>query len=70
MLEDSALKSDQADWGTTDPSQIPRCEQCGTPLQVRGKHQRQLLIPGGEEVTLERNYGTCPKCGIGLFPPG
>lgn len=70
MLEDSALKSDQTDWSKADPNQIPRCEQCGTPLQARGKHQRQVLIPGGEEVTLERNYGVCPKCGVGLFPPG
>jgi len=24
----------------------------------------------GREIELERTYGTCPKCGSGVFPPG
>jgi hypothetical protein len=23
---------------------------------------------GGAQVTIERRYGTCPRCGVGLFP--
>ena len=33
------------------------------------KHQRKLQGAGGQAVTLSREYGTCPNCGSGLFPP-
>lgn len=48
----------------------PRCPECGAEMQPRGKRKRWLQTQGGQEVTLERNYMICPKCGAGIFPPG
>jgi ribosomal protein S27AE len=69
MLQDTALSSSQADWSQLPKAQRPVCPQCGTPLHSRGKHTRHLQTDGGQEVTLQRTYGTCPKCGGGVFPP-
>jgi len=70
MLEDAALASAAAEWksGTTDT--VPVCPTCGTPLQARGAHERSLQTQGGQKVSLSRDYGVCPTCGGGLFPPG
>jgi len=48
----------------------PRCTTCGKPLWVRGEQTRWIQTTGGEAVKLTRTYGTCPACGVGLFPPG
>ena len=66
MLEDLIHMSPQADWSQQSR---PRCEQCREELVKRGQSSRQLQTTGGEQVRLERTYGTCPKCGQGLFPP-
>jgi RNA polymerase-binding transcription factor DksA len=39
-------------------------------LQVKGKKKRELQTRGGVSVKLEREYGICPQCGQGIFPPG
>jgi hypothetical protein len=39
-------------------------------LEGKGKKKRKLQTRGGQEVELEREYGVCPKCGQGIFPPG
>jgi RNase P subunit RPR2 len=70
MLQDTALASSQADWSELPKGQRPICPQCGTPLVSRGKRTRHLQTDGGQEVTLQRTYGTCPNCNGGLFPPG
>lgn len=69
MLQDTALASSQTDWSKRPKAQRPTCPECGTPLASRGKHTRHLQTDGGHEVALERTYGTCPKCGSGIFPP-
>lgn len=46
------------------------CPSCGSALSRRGQQRRTLTTRGGEAVTLERGYLTCPGCGDGLFPPG
>jgi YgiT-type zinc finger domain-containing protein len=48
----------------------PHCPSCGARLEPRGRHRRRLRTSGGQEVALEREYGVCPQCGQGLFPPG
>ena len=68
MLEDAALASSAAAWEA--PATAPVCPTCGTPLQDRGDHSRELVTQGGQTVTLNRAYGVCPTCGGGLFPPG
>lgn len=69
MLQDTVLASAQADWGERPKAQRPTCPECDIPLVSRGKRTRSLQTDGGQEVALERTYGTCPKCGSGLFPP-
>jgi hypothetical protein len=69
MLEDLALASTAATWQEASRLQTPSCPDCGTPLDECGTHPRTLLTHGGQELTLERSYGVCPKCGSGLFPP-
>lgn len=69
MIQDTAQESTSRTWSGASPQQRPSCPACGTPLQARGKRDRTLQGAGGQEVTLTRDYGTCPTCGMGLFPP-
>lgn len=69
MLEDMALASAVTDWVEAPPDQQPCCRACHTPLQQRGDQSRTLQTSGGQQLTLARQYGTCPTCGVGLFPP-
>jgi YgiT-type zinc finger domain-containing protein len=69
LLEDMALASVAADWTTTPAGQQPTCPACGVPLQPRGTDTRTLQPHGGQDVILERQYGSCSACGAGLFPP-
>lgn len=70
MLQDLALASTAADWEGTPASEQPVCPECGQPLTQASKQRRQIQTQGGQEIVLERRYGTCPACGAGLFPPG
>ena len=69
ILQDVALASAESSWTQDTEAQRPVCPGCGTPLQARGTHARKLHAPGGQDITLARTYGTCPTCGVGLFPP-
>ena len=69
MLEAMALASAAADWADAPAAAQPTCPDCGQPLQLRGSDTRTLQTQGGQELRLERQYGTCPACGAGLFPP-
>lgn len=73
MLEDVALASaaaDAAEWAEAPAAEQPVCPACGTPLKGRGQKPRVLQTQGGQDVTLQREYGVCPQCGAGFFPPG
>ena len=66
MISDTAVASAQADW----EKGAVVCPKCGEPLEKKGKKKRKLETQGGREVELVREYGVCPKCGQGFFPPG
>jgi ribosomal protein L34E len=68
LLEQVAQQSPAAAWRGRE--EAPRCPQCGTPLQPRGRKRRQVRTQGGHELMVQREYGVCPQCGQGLFPPG
>jgi hypothetical protein len=68
MLEDLALASSTATWN--DTANRPTCPDCGRPLIRRGRQPRQLKTHGGQHLTLNRTYGSCPACKKGHFPPG
>lgn len=70
MIQDAAQTSVAADWTEQVEAEAPRCEHCGEVLVSRGKRPRRLQASGGAQLTIERSYGTCPRCGVGLFPPG
>ena len=67
MIEQAAQASAAAE---SEASQGRVCEQCGQPLQARGRATRRWQTHGGQEVEVERSYVTCPQCGGGFFPPG
>jgi hypothetical protein len=67
MIEQAAQASDAAEH---DASQELVCEQCGQPLQARGRAKRRWQTHGGQEVEVERTYVSCLKSGGGFFPPG
>lgn len=69
VLRDTAGASDQADWRDLPPEERPKCPHCEEALISRGSKERRLQTQGGEELVFERSYGTCPRCGTGLFPP-
>ena len=68
LLEETASLSEKREWERAEKG--PRCPKCGELLVKRGKHKRKLETHGAREVELEREYGVCPKCGQGFFPPG
>jgi hypothetical protein len=70
VLQDAAQASESREWDKMSGQAAPLCPTCAIPLNARGKHQRALQGNGGESIQIERTYGTCPKCGAGLFPPG
>jgi YgiT-type zinc finger domain-containing protein len=48
----------------------PVCPQCGSQMEPRSTKPRTIVLKGDQELTLEREYLTCPQCGAGVFPPG
>ena len=68
-LDELAQASTAADWRAAPEAEHPTCPDCGTPLQSRGTHPRQITTQGDQRITLERQYGVCPACGTGFFPP-
>lgn len=69
LIQDTAQQSRSRAWSGASQQERPTCPVCNTPLHARGKHQRKLQGTGGQALTLDREYGTCPTCGTGLFPP-
>jgi RNase P subunit RPR2 len=69
LIQEAAEESPSREWGRRSEHEAALCPKCGTPLQARGKQKRTLQGNGGQSVTLSRTYGTCPRCGEGLFPP-
>jgi RNase P subunit RPR2 len=67
MIEQAAQASAAAG---SEASQGLVCEQCGAPLQARGRAKRHWQTQGGQQVEVERTYVSCPQCGGGFFPPG
>jgi hypothetical protein len=70
MLQDTALQSSAVDWQETAAQEQPVCPECGERLKASGWHPRELHSHGQEQIVLDRQYGVCPKCGLGFFPPG
>lgn len=70
VLADLSLASRAADVQAKQAGAPPRCPQCGERLRRQGKQRRQVVVHGGHTVALDREYGVCPACGTGLFPPG
>lgn len=69
LLEDLALTSTAAEWRAEPVATHPCCAQCGVPFERTGTKTRTLQTHGGQTLTLERTYGSCPVCTTGLFPP-
>jgi hypothetical protein len=69
MIQDTAQESPSRAWSGRSQQERPTCPVCQAPLQARGKRERTLQGGGGQEMTLSREYGTCPNCQTGLFPP-
>ena len=69
LLEATVQESPSRSWSGMSPQERPSCPVCRSPLQARGKRQRTLQGAGGQPIRLHREYGTCPNCGTGLFPP-
>ena len=68
LLSDTIAKSPLSEWSELPSEQRPLCPRCAVPLQPRGKRRRHLRSAGGD-LSVERTYGLCPRCGSGLFPP-
>lgn len=71
MVTDLAVESKAGDWKEARGGEEPVCPECGTKLEAEGgKKKRRIQTQGGEELILERQYGVCPNCKGGFFPPG
>jgi len=69
LLQEATLASELTDWQQAPAAERPICPNCGKTLVLRGKRQRELQSRGGQTIKVKRSYGTCPRCGMGLFPP-
>src|SRR5205823_5814236 len=67
MLADAATASPAARF-TEGDQERPTCPGCGGPVIGRGRRRRRLTTRGDVTVELERAYGTCTRCGRGVFP--
>ena len=67
MISDTAMSSTSAQWTAGEKAAV--CPSCGAELTKKGRKKRKLQTQGGCAVELEREYGICPKCGQGTFPP-
>jgi len=67
MISDTANQSTSARW---EEAEGRECPECGAKLIRKGKQKRILLTRDGREIELEREYGVCSACGVGIFPPG
>jgi ribosomal protein S27AE len=70
MIQDTVQADERSEWAQGPAKFRPSCPNCGVPLVSRGKRQRVLQSRGGQPIKVQRTYGTCPQCGMGLFPPG
>ena len=68
VLEDAAQMSEMREWRLSE--EVPVCPDCREALEFRMKGRREMQTHGGHSIWLEREYGRCPKCGQGFFPPG
>jgi hypothetical protein len=68
MLADLAMTSSSQDWDPGGPA--PQCPTCGVALVPKGSQSRKLQTREGHTLQIEREYGICPECGQGFFPPG
>lgn len=69
MLEDVAQASDAVHLDQPR-AERPRCPQCEEELVSRGQEVRELETDHHQRFRLNRSYASCPRCGVGLFPPG
>jgi len=69
MLEDLAQASEAAHLDEQS-GERPRCPQCNEELISRGRQVRELETNHHQRLRLDRTYTSCPRCGLGLFPPG
>jgi YgiT-type zinc finger domain-containing protein len=67
MVTDTANQSASAGW---EAAEGRVCPECGAKVIRKGKQKRVLLTRDGQEIELEREYGVCAACGVGIFPPG
>ena len=67
MISDAAMNSASREWQAGEKAAV--CPKCGVALTKKGKKKRKLQTRGGREIELEREYGVCPECGQGIFPP-
>ena len=68
IMSDTANLSTSAEW--KEGADGPECPCCGARLVGKGRKKRRLQTRGGQAVEIEREYGVCPECGQGIFPPG
>ena len=68
MISDTAMNSRSTEWAGIENAAV--CPRCGVALKKKGKKKRKLQTRAGREIELEREYGVCPECGQGIFPPG
>jgi hypothetical protein len=68
MLEEVAMASEVATFSQESATARPQCPSCGAALHCRGQSTRHLQTHAGQDVVPTRSYGTCPACGVGLFP--
>src|SRR5712692_1695478 len=69
-LEDLAHASAARDLTAVAPEERPQCPACGEVLVARGRQERRVVTPRQREtLRLQRDYGVCPACHAGSFPP-
>jgi hypothetical protein len=70
LLQEVALASEAREMSSGPGGGGSQCPQCHRLLESRGQRSRELITHYNQIIKLKRNYGVCPACGTGFFPPG
>jgi hypothetical protein len=68
IVGDVVQHSAAAVFSDLPPDERPVCPDCQVAVQPRGAKKRGLRVHGNQEVRLEREHATCPRCGQAFFP--
>ena len=68
-ISEGMLKEMMGGQESQSPVEVVKCPKCGQPMEDKGKEPKLVETRAGS-LLMERTRYYCPRCKIGIFPPG